>query len=311
MAADRQQRKALKNAAELLHAARKLLRIQKDIVPPAALASVHQAIAEVDDKVKARDGAGVGESADRLDNLLGRHVPHARRSALRENIEVFLVAAIVAMGVRTFFVQPFKIPTGSMQPTLYGITETAQPGSSPNPVMRLVDLVLFGTSHGNGQTRIRGDHIFVDKISYHFRKPRRGDVIVFETGNIHQMNPETRGQFYIKRLIALGDDVVRIHPPHVEVNGEVLDSRPAFKRIYSMQDGYQGYVCQPSPGHRPPYLYNPEVTYTVPTDHLFVLGDNSKSSSDGRYWGSLPQEDLVGRAFMVYWPFSRRFGGID
>jgi signal peptidase I len=111
-------------------------------------------------------------------------------------------------------------------------------------------------------------------------------------------------------LIGLENDTIQIRPPHVLVNGEILDSRPAFERIYSRTNGYNGYVI-PQTFPPPTYLSSPSRTYTVPEKHLFVLGDNSMSSLDGRFWGSLPQKDLVGRAILVYWPFSDRFGRID
>jgi signal peptidase I len=177
-------------------------------------------------------------------------------------------------------------------------------------VARIAGMIFQGRMYGASGYRSRGDHIFVDKISYHFRKPRRGEIIVFDTGNIPEIPDSSRGKFYIKRLIGLENDAIQIHPPYVLVNGQILDERPAFKRIYSRENGYNGYVI---PEMRPPaqYIHSRNDTYQVPPKHLFVLGDNSTSSLDGRFWGSLPQRDLVGRAVFVYWPFSNRFGLID
>jgi len=236
--------------------------------------------------------------------------------ALRENIEVLLVAVIVAMAVRTFFIQPFKIPTGSMQPTLYGVypppndRPTEYVRRPPSILERLAGIIFQGKMYETYGYRTRGDHIFVDKISYHFRKPRRGEVIVFDTTHIPEIPAPSRGNFYIKRLIGLENDVIQIKPPYVLVNGEVLDERPAFKRIYSLENGYHGYVI-PETYPAPKYFPSSASTYTVPPKHLFPMGDNSRSSLDGRFWGSVPQEDLVGRAVFVYWPFSERFGRVD
>jgi signal peptidase I len=90
----------------------------------------------------------------------------------------------------------------------------------------------------------------------------------------------------------------------------VLDGRDAFKRMYSMENGYNGYVI-PNTFPAPKYFPSSASTYTVPPKHVFPLGDNSMSSLDGRFWGSVPQEDVVGRAVFVYWPFSNRFGRVD
>jgi len=91
---------------------------------------------------------------------------------------------------------------------------------------------------------------------------------------------------------------------------------PAFDRQYSLQhgsDGLPGYNGYSIPDTFPSAKYFPSSasTYTVPPKHLFPMGDNSRSSLDGRFWGSVPQEDVVGRAVFVYWPFTSRFGRVD
>ena len=90
------------------------------------------------------------------------------------------------------------------------------------------------------------------------------------------------------------------------VNDKKLDSRPAFERIYSCTNGYNGYLTV-----RGTEFHNSSSIYRVPDRDLFVLGDNSVSSLDGRFWGSLPERALVGRAVCVYWPITKRFGLID
>lgn len=343
-------RRKLKQARELSHGACKLVRVRRDLLEARALEELNTAIANLDAAIRAHDIAASSSSTAKLDKLLTKHFPHPKNAGLRENIEVFLVAAIVAMGVRTFFIQPFKIPTGSMQPTLYGVYPPRPPESmyqppipydegAPSslgqrlqgmpqqlarmreydPIWRppapewLLGCTLFGAIFENGGYRLRGDHIFVDKFSYHFRKPHRGEVIVFATQGIPDLKLR-QGAFYIKRLIGLPGDKVRIQEPYAIVNGAILNQRRAFKRIYSRQNGYSGYILPDlNLGYtvQPQYLNSRNPEYDVPADHLFVLGDNSGSSLDGRFWGSLPRKNLVGRAVLVYWPFTKRFGLID
>ena len=176
-----------------------------------------------------------------------------------------------------------------MQPTLYGIYPPPEKAplpyasSAPSLPVRLAGVILQGKIYQRDGYRARGDHIFVDKLSYHFRKPKRGEVIVFDTRNITALPESHRGRFYIKRLIGLGDDVVTIQPPHVLVNGEILDERPAFRRIYSRKDGYDGYELPDLNnfyGTPPEYLNTRKPSYQVPASELFVLGDNTHQSLD-------------------------------
>jgi signal peptidase I len=311
---DRQTRKY---AREILHGGRKWLRINRDLLTANQRTDVEAKLRELEQALHGGKATEAAARADEVERKIQGVLPAQKHSAVRENIEVLLVAVIVAMAVRTFFIQPFKIPTGSMQPTLYGIYPPPETSAEPYKTLqgpslfeRIAGILFQGNMYEEYGYRSRGDHIFVDKISYHFRKPQRGEVIVFDTSHITELGGAARGKFYIKRLIGLENDVIQLQPPHVLVNGQVLDSRPAFERIYSRQNGYNGYVfINGFPSSR--YLNSPDATYTVPPKHLFVMGDNSRSSLDGRFWGSLPQKDLVGRAVFVYWPFTRRFGVID
>ena len=308
---------ALKRARELVKNTRKLLRMHRDILTPADLAAATAATDNLANAVKAKNTDALESLTGKLDEKFSRAFPRQSYAALRENVEVFLVAAIVAMGVRTFFIQPFKIPTGSMQPTLYGIYpyRDEQRSEPPLPYLdgppalpeRLFGMAVQGKMYESAGYRRRGDHIFVDRFTYHFRKPERGEVIVFDTSEIDRLPEGSRGKFYIKRLIGLGGDTIQIHPPYVLVNDQKLDNRPAFERIYSRTNGYSGYVIAPGAE----FIHNTGNIYQVPPRDLFVLGDNSRSSLDGRFWGSLPEHALVGRAVFVYWPFTARFGRID
>ena len=320
-------RVALKRAREVVKNTRKLVRMHRDIIAPADVATVNAATDNLAGAIKTKDTGALDNLTGKLDEKLGKAFPRQSYASLRENVEVFLVAAIVAMGVRTFFIQPFKIPTGSMQPTLYGIypykdDQRSEPplpylDGTPSLPEKLFGMVVQGKMYESAGYRSRGDHIFVDRFTYHFRKPQRGEVIVFDTTEIDKLPENSRGKFYIKRLIGLSGDTVRIDPPHVLINGALLDGRPAFKRIYSKQNGYSGYVLPF--WHRSDRLYpepefinsNVSDSYTIPAKRLFVLGDNSASSLDGRFWGALPERALIGRAVLVYWPFTKRFGLID
>jgi len=161
-----------------------------------------------------------------------------------------------------------------------------------------------------------GDHLFVDRTRYGFAEPRRGDITVFLTDGIHDVGGgPLGGRYYIKRLVGLPGDELRIkdHRLYVRPKGEqefrLVDERdtPAFRRIYSFRGGYRGYCHFPGSA----YLTGPDDTFTVPPDQYFMLGDNTENSKDSRFWGTVPRKNLVGRALFVWWPFSRRWGLVD
>ncbi len=126
--------------------------------------------------------------------------------------------------------------------------------------------------------------VLVDKWSYHFNKPGRGDVIVF-------VAPPNPAQDYIKRIIGLPGDVITIKDTQVFVNGEALD---------------ETYIDP----HRQGNPYGPTNNLVVPANAYFVLGDNRGGSSDSRDWGCVPQGNLIGRAALVYWPLGRDNNGL-
>ena len=160
--------------------------------------------------------------------------------------------------------------------------------------------------------KVYGDHIFVNKILWNFRRPKRGEIVVFSTQGID--HPEiTRNTFYIKRLVGVPGDAVSIHPPLLCNHGRRLTGDPPYQRgierIQTQQPGYEAGYQLPR-GYRPPRpkLLTPDDEIVLGEDEFFALGDNTLSSLDGRYWGPLPRKNLVGPAFTVYWPISRRWG---
>ena len=174
--------------------------------------------------------------------------PERPVSAWRENIESLVWAVALALLIRTFIMAPFRIPSGSMRPTL-----------------------------------IEGDRILVNKFLYHFRLPKRGDIIVFRY-------PEDPKRPFIKRLVGLGGEDVEIRDGHIFVNGDQLDGDGLF--------GHNEYFNQGTYGAAHEVIRVPEGSY-------FVLGDNSGSSHDSRFWGYVPRRLMIGRAMCIFWPFTR------
>ena len=114
-------------------------------------------------------------------------------------------------------------------------------------------------------------------------------------------DPETGAPFYIKRLAGLPGDTLRIEPPKLYINGKTAEGF-GFARVMSAKAPYAGYALGRD------YLAAPNSTYSVPAHGYFAMGDNSYNSYDSRYWGPVPEENLVGRGLFVYWPFNRHWG---
>ncbi len=183
------------------------------------------------------------------------------KSEIREWTESIIIALILALVIRQFVVQAFKIPTGSMRMTL-----------------------------------IEGDRILVNKFIYGaevpfvgirlpaFRQPQRGDVVVFRY-------PEDPKKDFIKRLVALPGETLEIRNGSIYINGILNKDQFIHNRYYYNRPesdfGKEGQIIK------------------VPENSFYVLGDNSSSSRDSRYWGFVPKKNVLGKAMVVYWPPNR------
>ncbi|MCM8780876.1 MAG: signal peptidase I [Candidatus Omnitrophica bacterium] len=181
------------------------------------------------------------------------------RSAVREWIESIVIAFILAMIIRTFVVQAFKIPTGSMRPTLM------------EGDIILVNKFIYGAKIP-----------FTDFRLPAVRQPERGDVIVF-------VYPQDPKKDFIKRLVAKEGETVEIRNGTLYINEQPLLDPIFAQRYYYNKGNFAG------EGQK----------IKVPPGHYFVLGDNSASSQDSRYWGFVPERNILGKAIFIYWPPQR------
>ena len=405
-------KKMRENAANWLQLADKVCDYRRDQLTEAQMAGLLQAAGGLRQKLKERADAsrlklGIEALEDVLRTTGGRIYP---KSSLVENVEFFVVAAIVILGIRAYLFQPFKIPTNSMWPTYHGMTADVypDPAEAPGPLLRAVRFGLFGARHremvapdsgeiavpvsaagylvcnrknahdwlvlptvnreyifrvndtpvslqvpadfdfdwafhdafgvtreqlaararestrGNSQYRwvvldraavrsrpflsfdiLTGDQLFVDRISYHFRRPAVGEGFVFRTGNI--ASPEMQDaagrqidQYYIKRLVGAPGDVLEVREPVLWRNGRPITGAAAFLKNARREGLYPGYQALG--------LLAASAQVTVPPKSFLAMGDNSPNSKDGRYWGFVPDKDVVGRPLFIYFPFTKRWG---
>ncbi|PMB21366.1 signal peptidase I [Fischerella thermalis] len=181
-----------------------------------------------------------------------------------------VLSIVLALGIRTFVAEARWIPSGSMEPTLHG---------SPN--------------------QWEADKIIVDKLSYKFSDPQRGDIVVFSPTK--ELQKEDYQDAFIKRIIALPGEQVALK------NGKVyINNQPLPENTY-LSPSQQTVVNVCTSGPQPPFLAK---SVTIPPNSYLVLGDNRNSSYDSRCWGVVPRENIIGRAIIRFWPLNN-IGGID
>lgn len=194
-----------------------------------------------------------------------------KKSTAREYFESIVIAVILALFIRTFVVQAFKIPTGSMEENL-----------------------------------LIGDHLLVNKFAMGptlttlertllpVAEIERGDIVVFKY-------PEEPERDFIKRVIGLPGETIELRQKKVYVDGVPLDE--PYVHFLLPASGEMGIHEVTSLDVRE--NYGPK---TVPPNQYFVMGDNRDNSQDSRYWGFLPRELIKGKALMIYWSFD---GGVQ
>jgi len=378
----------VRQACDLRKHVLNLVAAQRDLLPAEGVQAVEAACAKLRTAVVAKaDKQALQAEMTNVETVANQWLKAYPHANWRENVEVVLVAIVVAMAIRTYFLQPFKIPTGSMQPTLYGITHENFRGREdvkfPTGLTAFVDSWFRGVSYfhvvceedgeldaieapktviplivkkqrfrvgtrvytvwfpadqmlatfpGQNNNRsglhqgqsfrkgediiklkvISGDHLFVDRLSYNFRRPERGEIIVFETKGISGLPQD---QFYIKRMVAMGAERVVIGDDrHLRINGRRLDaSTPRFENVYHLtgppdDSKFSGHVNeavanQNRKGGLAPLFPTGHSEFTIRPKHYMVMGDNTMNSLDSRAWGDFAQESVIGKSAFVYWPF--------
>jgi len=390
----------IRNACTVHKHYRRLLAANRDILTGEAVAAVQLKLNELKAAIAEGNKGRINIKAEELQFAAEKNIKAYPNPSWRENVEVLLVALAVAMAIRTFFLQPFKIPTGSMQPTLFGVTSKnyLAPGADANAVFptgweriketlrgnSYIDIVAkndgqiekinppvgikiinfwqkfqmggqeytiwfppdYGESPAQGISpfvyragleagheykagdhiiKLRmsaGDHLFVDRMMFNFRKPERGEIVVFETKGIEHPNMP-QDQFYIKRLVVLPHEKVQLGDDrHLRINGERLDaSTPHFENVYGFnpnkapkESQFSGHVNGAVAGtyglypNLAPLFPNSDTVYNNEGNTYMVMGDNTCNSFDSRAWGGFPAENVIGKSFFVYWPLTERFG---
>ena len=280
-------KKIRKKGQYTIRETRRIIRKWSKKISASELEPLALALDNYNNAVLEEDAKAAKTALKALEDLLDTDFSYARKSALRDWIESLGLALLVALFLRAFVLEAFKIPSGSMIPTL-----------------------------------MVGDHIFVNKFIYGIRlpivgirivswgEPGRGEVIVFA----YPHDPE---KDYIKRVIGLPGDSIRVENHEVYVNGEkvtqsegesfsYVDDHSGIPRHCIKHDAVLGdaqFEIIYEPGR-----YHSSNEYVVNPGHLFVMGDNRDNSADSRVWGQVPLNNIKGEAMVVWWSNSKRDG---
>lgn len=179
-----------------------------------------------------------------------------------EGLKTVGLSVVLAIGIRHFVAEARYIPSGSMEPTLQ-----------------------------------INDRLIIEKLSYHFGDPQRGDVVVFSP--TQALEDRNFKDAFIKRVIGLPGETIVVE------NGQVyVDGKPLSENYIAQGEDTQVGMCFPNDI---PYLEEP---VTIPADSYLVLGDHRNNSYDSRCWGVVPRDKIIGRAVVRFWPLNR-LGGVD
>ena len=387
--------KTVRQLAEMNRQMWRVMNEQRDLLSVDAIAGIEAARAEADGAIRS------GAKKDELKRQMSKLEDAARKwfkpyasPAVRENVKEFLVAVVTILAFTTFFLQLTKIPTGSMQPTLFGITyenleddedfvmparwkrfvlywtqgisykhltapfdghiKDIGPSRPVFPFIRRQPVTFVDASNPRheetlwvwfppddrlfdrrdeppltrrqfkkGETIVKakavaGDHLLVDRFTYNFRKPERGEIFVFKTKGIQGL---PQNVLYIKRCVALPNEVVQIgNDRHLIINANRLTAAtPRFERVYEFEfmtnSPYLGHVNAHVANQMglngfslSPLFPDESVARKLGPQSYLAMGDNTLNSLDSRAWGEVPQENIIGKCWFVYWPFTERFG---
>lgn len=382
---------ARRRVKEALRHAHHLFHMREDLFSHDERNQLLAAISDATNARKAGDIQGMDTCAAALNETVCDLTPAQSMHHWRGSFETWVTALAVAMAFRAYFYQPFRIPTGSMWPTLsgiYSVTEEKQwydsplmrvpswlvtgswyrtimakrggrlefiddtepgyrgkpgyitlraggqlyfipndivytsmnppPGMPPPMHKRPGDMVSPGDVIWAGRVTL-GDFVFVNRWAWNFRRPKRGEVMVFSTEGINGL---PKGTHYIKRMCGLPNETIRINPPYLVIDGEItteprminlISSQGRLPNLAAHYPGFKLGTAQRSDVKTPrsQQLLEYGDTVELGPDKYYALGDNSDNSLDSRNWGPVPERNLIGPGSIVYWPFKNpRWGKI-
>ncbi len=287
-------------ARELLAKVEGLIEKGSSTIPSDSAQMMRQREADVRRALDACDRAALATAYGGLKELYERELRRSSRTRLVQNIQSLLLAVVFALFIRTFIVQPFKIPTGSMVPTL-----------------------------------LVGDHLLVNKFIYGVKLPftgkkilpglrhvERGDVIVFIYPN-HEGDPSKENVYYIKRVVGIPGDSIDVRGRELLINGKPVpmsyEGDYAYPPAGSDKRLFDLYL-ENLDGHEHETIFNKGQEATprgtvlpvdrVPEGYVFVMGDNRDNSFDSRFWGFVPIDSIAGKAFLIHWSWNSYHRGI-
>ena len=279
--------KAKKRAKQLIKETKVVLEKNRSKLNPESVSILEQRIGNAERAFTSQNYEEILKTTEDLESASADYLSKYTKSKLRQNIEAFAFAILLALIIRTFVFQPFKIPSGSMIPTL-----------------------------------LVGDHLLVNKFIYGTRIPftdieifpiekiKRGDVIVFTYPN-NERDPSKNGLYYIKRVVGLPGDEIDLNGRNLYINGGkvpiVYEGTYSDKRNTEQFDEYREDLFGEE--HTVIFRKGKENTNRgsyipvtkVPEGSVFVMGDNRDNSRDSRFWGFVPIENIAGRAFIIHW----------
>ena len=292
--------RARKEATKALAEARKLYKRGKKQLTADRRREIENAINTLDSALKDKTHSCI-PAHRALREIVNKRLAFVSKSSGREIVESLIFALIFALILRTFLIEPFKIPTRSMVPTL-----------------------------------LEGDQLFVTKLSYgirlpiinkyvaHFSQPQRGDVVVFAFPNESAANYLARTNSgclpiesladekdYIKRIIGVEGDTVEVIDQVVYVNGEPIAQQPFYERTVSDYRYLSDRLVEHWNRETLENATFTTITHDIPSSHfgpikvepghVFAMGDNRDNSADSRCWGQVPVDNIKGRAQIIWW----------
>jgi signal peptidase I len=279
--------RARNRAKQIISQTQALLNKNSAKISPESAAVVNKRISGAEMALAGGDTEEIIRRTSDLEGASRDYLSRFAKSKLRQNVEALVFAVGLALLIRTFVFQPFKIPSGSMIPTLLVGDHL------------LVSKFIYGTKIP-----------FTDKIVLPVDQIKRGDVIVFTYPNTEH-DPSKNNIYYIKRVIGVPGDSIDLDGRQLVINGQKVpieysgtytDERNGEQFDEYDEDLY-GEV------HRVIYRKGRDSTNkgsfipvgVVPEGYVFVMGDNRDNSQDSRFWGFVPVGNIAGKAFLIHW----------